>query len=232
LSSQIVCISGWGQNFQSLQPVFSSGFFSKFSTSSLNYYAFDNINNFFESTKKQKIYCQILVGWSLGGQLALRMLEKKIISTDLLILIAPPFQMIKNQRISSGMSPTTFNQFYQNFITEPDLTLKKFSILTAMNDRNQKEIARSLEINKTNFIQLKFWLEELSRFSCFDLDFSQMPKTLYFHGAGDMIVHISQMEYFKQRIESFFPYIFKNCGHAPHLNNQELFCKNIIDSLS
>ena len=88
-----------------------------------------------------------------------------------------------------------------------------------MNDRNAKEIARNLDINDGNFEQLKFWLEELSRFSCFDVDFSNMPRTLFFQGAGDMIVHASQAEYFKSRIKDFELEIFKNCGHAPHLND-------------
>jgi pimeloyl-ACP methyl ester carboxylesterase len=65
------------------------------------------------------------------------------------------------------------------------------------------------------------WLKELARFSCFDVDFSEMPRTLLFHGAGDMIVHNSQAEYFKQRIKNFRLEIFQNCGHAPHLSDVE-----------
>ena len=90
-----------------------------------------------------------------------------------------------------------------------------------MNDLHAAEIARTLDINDKNFAQLKFWLEELARFSCFDLDFSNMPRTLYFHGAGDMIVHVSQSEYFAERIKNFRLEIFKNCGLAPHLSDIE-----------
>ena len=52
-----------------------------------------------------------------------------------------------------------------------------------------------------------------------------MPRTLYFHGAGDMIVHSSQAEYFRERIKNLRLEIFKNCGHAPHLNDIEKFRK-------
>ena len=100
-----------------------------------------------------------------------------------------------------------------------------------MNDRNASEIARTLDVNDENFEQLKFWLKELERFSCFGVDFSNMPRTLYFHGAGDMIVHQSQAEYFKQRIKNFRLEIFNNCGHAPHLSDLEKVRKIILEEI-
>ena len=100
-----------------------------------------------------------------------------------------------------------------------------------MRDRNAGEIARSLEVSDQNFAQLKFWLEELSRFSCFDVDFFNMPRTIFFQGAGDMIVNQNQTKYFQERIKNFRLEIFKNCGHAPHLSNIELLRKIILEEV-
>lgn len=158
----------------------------------------------------------------MGGQLALRLIEKKILAPKLLILIAPPFQMVKSEKIMAAMTQSTFAEFRANLIKAPSQTMKQFSILTAMNDRHASEIARNLDINDKNFDGLIYWLDELKRFSCFDLDFSQMPRTLFFQGAGDMIVHFSQAEYFKERIANFRLEIFKNCGHAPQLSDVAL----------
>lgn len=213
----VLCLSGWGQNPQSLEPIFNSNKFRELSISSLDY----SILDCFDSLQKEiKNYNNpnILIGWSLGGQIATRLIAKKIFSPKLLILIAPPFQMIKDRNIKAGMSLQVFNEFYDNFTKSADLGLKKFSILTAMNDINSSKIAKTLDIKKDNHHQLSYWLEELKKASLFDVDFSEMPRTLYFHGAGDMIVHVAQHQYFLERIKDFRLEIFKNCGHAPHLS--------------
>lgn len=226
MSKKILCLSGWGQKHNSLEFIFRDAVFDPFfsdknSIISSNYALFSGIEEFFSSIESQNINPDIVIGWSLGGQLAIRLIEKKILQPKLLILIAPPFQMIKDSKIQSGMSPRNFEEFYKNFTTSPNKTLKQFAILSAMNDRNASEIAKNLDINDENFEQLKFWLEELKRFSCFEVDFSNMPKTLFFQGAGDMIVHETQAQYFKERIGDFHLEIFKNCGHAPHLSDIE-----------
>jgi pimeloyl-[acyl-carrier protein] methyl ester esterase len=231
LPKEIFCLTGWGQKFDSLEPIFSESFFDPFFVSSFDFSTFDNVENFFAEIKSQNPNPEILIGWSLGGQLAIRLIEKKILVPKLLILIAPPFQMVKDERIQAGMSKATYTEFHKNFSQAPDKTLKQFSILTAMNDSNASDIARTLDINDKNFEQLKFWLEELSRFSCFDVDFSNMPRTLFFHGAGDMIVHASQAEYFKARIKDCRLEIFKNCGHAPHLSDMKKMREIILEEI-
>lgn len=226
-SKIILNLSGWGQKFDSLEHVFSESFFVQ----SFDYSKLDSVEKFFAEVAVQKINPEVLVGWSLGGQLAIRLIEKKVLQPKLLVLIAPPFQMIKNSRVQAGMAQKTFDEFYENFSSAPTQTLKQFAILTSMNDRNSKEIASTLDVSEDNFEQLKFWLKELERFSCFDVDFSNMPRTLYFHGAGDMIVHVSQAEYFRERIKNLRMEIFKNCGHAPHLSDPEKFRKIISEEI-
>ena len=232
-SRPIVFLTGWGQKFDSLETIFSESFFDPFFVSSFDYFAFDNVEKLFAEIAAQKLNPEILVGWSLGGQIAIRLIEKRILNPKLLILIAPPFQMLKDSRVHAGMSQNSFDEFYRNFVKAPTQTLKQFSILTAMNDRSAKEIAKTLDINDKNFAQLKFWLEELSHFSCFDVDFLNMPRTLFFQGAGDMIVHASQAEYFKERIKNFRLEIFNKCGHAPHLSDvskvRELIIEEIVN---
>jgi pimeloyl-ACP methyl ester carboxylesterase len=230
LSKEILCLSGWGQKFDSLEKIFSDSAFDPFFVASNNYSKFSKVEDFFAEIQKEKTP-EILIGWSLGGQLAIRLIEKKIINPKLLILLAPPFQMVKDGRIQAAMAQKTFDEFYKNFAQAPDKTLKQFAILTAMNDRHAGEIARELDINDGNFEQLKFWLEELARFSCFDVDFSKMPRTLFFQGAGDMIVHSSQAQYFQERITSFRLEIFKNCGHAPHLSDVKKMREIILEEI-
>lgn len=227
----IFCFTGWGQKFDSLEFIFNDENFAPFFVSSFDYSQYKNVDEFFEFVKSQNKNPEIVIGWSLGGQLAVRLIEKKILQPKLLILIAPPFQMIKDEKIQAGMSQKTFKEFYGNFVNAPDETLKQFSILTAMNDKNAKEIAKTLDISDKNFIQFNFWLEELERFSCFDVDFSNFPKTLFFQGAGDMIVHQSQAYLFKERIKDCHLEIFTNCAHAPQLNDVERMREIILEEI-
>jgi pimeloyl-[acyl-carrier protein] methyl ester esterase len=235
LSKKLLCFSGWGQKFDSLEFIFRDSIFDPIffdQISSFDYSAMLDVEKFFAEIKSQNLNPDVVVGWSLGGQLTLRLIEKKILNPKLLILIAPPFQMVKSEKITAAMTQNTFAEFRANLVKAPTQTMKQFSILTAMNDRNASEIARNLDVNDKNFDGLIYWLDELKRFSCFDLDFSQMPRTLFFQGAGDMIVHFSQSEYFKERIPNFRLEMFKNCGHAPQLSDVERMRKIILEEIS
>jgi esterase/lipase len=109
LSKKILCLSGWGQKFDSLEQVFSESFF----VSSFDYSRLNGVEEFFTEIESQKLNPDIVIGWSLGGQLAIRLIERKILQPKLLILLAPPFQMVKDSRIQAGMAKATFEEFYQ-----------------------------------------------------------------------------------------------------------------------
>lgn len=218
---KIICLSGWGQNFDSLSKIFKNKMFENFQIIYHDYLKFCDFESFLLDFRKKFFSDDIecILGWSLGGQIACRLISSDVINPKKLILIASPFQFVKNKNISAGMPQGKFDEFLSNFKNSPDITLKKFAILTIINDPNSKKIIQNLDIRNDNFESLIFWLEELGKFSCFDLNFNNFPPTLYFHGDGDVIVNIRQKEYFKNKIKNFDEIIINKCGHAPHLNN-------------
>ena len=116
----ILSLSGWGQKFDSLKtifkdPTFDPIFLKKNPVIHFDYTKFNNVEDFFTNIKSQNLNPKIVIGWSLGGQLAIRLIEKKIITPKTLILIAPPFQMVKDENISTAMSKKTYQEFYQNY---------------------------------------------------------------------------------------------------------------------
>lgn len=228
----ILSLSGWGQKPNSLDFIFKESSFDPFFVRNFDYAKFNNLDSFFKDFVSQKFNPKIVIGWSLGGQLALRLIEKQIVNPQLLVLISPPFQMVKDSKIIAGMSQKNYEEFYKNFSISPTKTLKQFAILAAMNDRNAKEIAKNLDINEDNFANLEFWLAELKRFSCFDLDFKNMPRTLFLQGEQDMIVHKFQSDYFKKRIKNFRLEMFEKCGHAPHLNDLKRVRELILEEIA
>jgi len=217
---KILCLSGWAQNHDSLELFLqqSSLIKNNFQIDSFDYLS---ENSFAQLNKKIANYSplDVIIGWSLGGQLALRFLASQAITTKYLILIAPPFQLVKDSRIISGITPTIKKRVFDLLENNADQMLKEFITLMALNDKNAKQLIKTININNHNLEQLKFWYQQLASFSCFDLDFSLIPDTLYFHGHGDMVVHISQKQYFENRIANFHQVLFTNCGHAPHLSH-------------
>lgn len=226
----ILCFSGWGQKHDSLSSIFDNEVTSTFDIQHYNYTKHLNLTNFlqyFQNHLENYNEVECLVGWSLGGQLATFLAAKQIIKVKKLILIAPPFQFVKDQRINAAMPQKSYLDFYNNFTNSPTKTLKKFIALTAMNDMNSKEIINNLEINNDNHKALGSWLEELGKISCFDLEFNTIPPTLYIHGQGDLIVHIRQKDYYEQRIKDFKEVILKKAGHAPHLSSKDIIQQTV-----
>lgn len=214
----IVCLSGWAQKYNCLEEIFfDSPLKKKYQIFSLDYCEEKSLENFFAKLSRINRN-SIVIGWSLGGQLLTRAIANKIINPTHLILIAPPFQMLKDSRLGCGMTKQLYAKVQQALSQNSSDMLKEFLILMAMNDKNSREIINNLRVDHNNLDRLKFWYEELCAFSCFDLDFSDMPPTLYFHGLGDMVVHISQKNYFQNNIKNFKSVIFEKCGHAPHIS--------------
>lgn len=227
---QIICLSGWGQSYNSLELSLCEEIKSHNQIISIDYSKFNCFKDFSDSIIKNYNPFAI-IGWSLGGQLALRLCELGIFSPKILFLIAPPFQLVKDEKIHAGMSIKIYQEFYNNFKNAPSSTLKKFAILSIMNDKNRNEIISNLKTDESKDSNLTYWLEELKNFSCFDLDFVKIPPCRFFIGNGDMIVHPSQIQYFKNRIIDCEINYFDNCGHAPHLNDNERFNKIIFNEL-
>lgn len=194
---RILCLSGWAQNYKALEPVFSES--ENFEIISFDYSKYNKTDDLFFALKNSAINPDIICGWSLGGQLAIRLIAEKIFDPKFLILLAPPFQFVKSPAISAAMPESAFAEFYNNFIKSPDKTLKKFSILSLMNDKNADELTSNLQITDENHQNLIFWLDELKRFSCHEIDFSNFPSTLLIHGDGDMVVHENQAKIFKEK---------------------------------
>lgn len=231
----ILCLSGWAQKPESLQAIFDDQkklSFNQFQIINFDYSQFCSVEECFLALKDLKINPQIIVGWSLGGQIACRLIAENIFNPRLLILISAPFQFVKSPKISAGMPKMVFDVFCSNFAKNSAKTLEKFSVLMMMsNVKRAKELAQNLEINDQNYPSLVFWLSELGRFSCYDLDFYNFPKTLIFHGAGDVVVNVAQAKIFADKIKDSKLTIFPDCGHCPHISNLEEMKKVINNFL-
>ena len=235
----IICLSGWAQNPNSLNSLFPE-LTSSYKVINFDYTKFSSIKSCFSAIIDLNIKPDVIIGWSLGGQIAIRLLENKILTSKLLILISTPFQFVKssptyhtNFRIAAAMPKDSFDLFRSNFIKNQLQTLEKFSLLMMINDKKRaKELAKNLYINRSSYSNLLFWLDLLGSFQCHDLNFANFPRTIIFHGKDDLVVHYSQAKVFARKIINSELNIISNCGHCPHISNLSQLQKTIIKEIN
>lgn len=209
--TKTLTFSGWGQKHTSLQNICGNN------ATHIHYAKHSSIDALFDALKNTET--DLVIGWSLGGQLALRAINEGIIRTKKLVLLATPFQFIKSNDLKCGMSKDNFEEFKTSYQTQPEKTLQRFAQLIAKNDTHQKNIAKTLLTNFETHENWVYWLNQLGKFSCKEINFNTIPDTLIIHGIDDTIVDFSQTSLFMPFIPPNQILSFDKCGHAPHLHD-------------
>lgn len=209
--TKTITISGWGQAVDSLECVAPGA-------EHIAYAQHQSVQDALDALKGKS--CEILIGWSQGGQLALRAVCDGVLKPKKLILLAAPFQFVEGEGMNCGMHEEQFLAFKYAFLADPERTLKRFSIMVAHNDSCKSQVLGSLQPDINNVKKWDFWLDQLEQFSCKEVDFTKMPeKTLLIHGVDDVVVEATQTSVFL----AFMPHaeleMFDKCGHAPHLHD-------------
>lgn len=212
--SSVITISGWGQPYDALKTIVPADAIH------IDYSHAPSIADFYRIIKNHNP--DVIVGWSLGGQLALRAISDGVISPKSLVLLATPYQFVASKEIKCAMNVDNFNAFYNSFESDPVRTLKRFLTLISLNDSNAHDILMYLRhhTDTAHASRWLYWLSELESFSCNTIDFSYIPKTLAFHGDDDTVVDIAQTGLFMPLISNYTLETFQKCGHAPHLHNE------------
>ena len=93
-------LSGWGQPFDTLSHLAPGAH-------AVDYAHAANASEALRMIASQGGDAELVIGWSLGGQLAARAVAEGLLSPRLLVLIAAPFQFVGG----SAMGPETFAKF-------------------------------------------------------------------------------------------------------------------------
>jgi esterase/lipase len=186
-------LTGFGQNPEQLKRFLQTKINDTIDI--LDYSKFKNYedlkNNVFNNNYDR------IIGWSLGGQIACRLISDKILTTKSLFLISTPYKFLTDYK---------FHLFKLFLMQDYQFALHKLNDLI--------ESSQKLE-NIDNFENLETWLDELEDFDCVILDFSNFPKTFYLAGRNDNVVSINQIGQFRERIKNFKSLIIES-SHAPH----------------
>ena len=167
---------------------------------------------------------EAVIGWSLGGQLAVRAIAAGLMRPRLLVLIAAPYQFVQTPELPLGMKRDLYDKFRANYARSAQRTLDKAWELICKGDTRQEQLRTHMAAHDKEAVIAKDWLrwlDELENFSCEGLYLADFPPTLLIHGKGDAVVGHEQMERFAATIPHSRSLTLEDCGHAPHWHDHQ-----------
>ncbi len=217
-SDTTITLTGWGQPAEALQALVPHA-------RPVCYAALADTKRALALIAEEGANAQTVIGWSLGGQLAVRAIAQGMIHPKKLILIATPYQFVESDTLLLGMKQDTFDTFKHNYAVNPKRTLRKAHALIALGDSKQEQVRHMLEqqsIEALLEIDWYYWLSELEHFSCQSLSYHNFPETILIHGLQDAVVAPAQLHAFDGRLpKTVIHCIDGGVGHAPHWHDPD-----------
>lgn len=162
-----------------------------------------------------------VVGWSMGGQLALRALAAGALTPGHLTLIAAPMQFVSDDKALNAMDPLTYRLFRDSYMRDAARTKTRFHGLIASGDCEFRQVMARLG-HHPQVEEVARWLPWLEDLSAHRLDVAALasaPPTLIIHGMNDVIVSHAQSEYIAHHLPDATLNSWAGVGHAPHLHD-------------
>ena len=173
----------------------------------------------------------ILIGWSLGGQVAIslekELRETKGISGLVLVSTTPCFRQKPNWDF--GCSDDVWDAFLNSAETQNPKLMQRFFQTMLHGDILSRSERNSIAKDAVNRHHppsphgLKAGLELLSDLDLRDdMQHISIP-TLVIHGQQDAIVPVHAGQFLVENISTSQLHIFQDCGHAPFLTHHAAF---------
>jgi pimeloyl-[acyl-carrier protein] methyl ester esterase len=214
---KVMTLSGWGQQAEALKDILPP----KAKADFCRYSHYQGPDKLFTALRRKKPQADVLIGWSLGGQLAARLVEEGIVRPKLLVLLAAPYQYVADTNHPYGVNQLMFWTFCQSFRSFPAKTMQHFILLVAQGDDHMREMARQINIDSENLEEWADWLDVLGEYSSDRLSCKNFPRTLIVHGLADQVVPVAQASAWHEKIKNSRLELLEFCGHAPHLHAPE-----------
>lgn len=170
----------------------------------------------------------IMVGSSLGGQIAAEYASANQSVVEKLILVSPAGAMKQS-------TPALDAYVMAALYPDPDTAKNAFSLMTG----NNKEISQTtvdgfvqrmlLPNAKYAFMSTVLGLKNAPEIST-KLEILEVP-TLVIWGELDPVIPIKYAEYFVQKIRDCRFYQMENCGHTPYVEDPKEFAKIVLGFL-
>ena len=96
------------------------------------------------SSLAQQLRPGVLVGWSLGGMLAVQLHRRFPEHFPRVVTLASNACFVERRDWTSAMATDTFKRFYQDYREHPEKTLKRFALLVCQGSPQARLLSRSL----------------------------------------------------------------------------------------
>ena len=236
-SPEIVLLHGWGSASQSWQPLIPAlqnianiialdlpGFGE---SASIPEFTLDAVVQLIAAQLPEKC---VLIGWSLGGMLAVQIAARYPNKISRIITLAANAKFVASRNYETAMPLVVNRQFNKNFATDPQSTLKLFSGLLAQGDTNERALLKQVralaEPDKIN----SNWLQALELLAVLDNreTFAQLTQSgLHFLAEKDALVPIAAAQALAQLNPQQSVQVIAGAAHALHWSQPELVAKAI-----
>jgi len=175
----------------------------------------------------------LLLGWALGGMLAVEFAARFPGRVCALITVGSNASFVQRPDWPSAMEQTTFDNFCQLFETNPALCLKRFNGLQVKGERDERRVLTTLrqQLPATPEIaQLQNWRQALALLG--ELDQRQLIASLdvpalFVFAEGDSLVPVDTANHSLYLGSGKRVAVLKNCGHALPLTCTEQLASEI-----
>ncbi|MEK8090221.1 pimeloyl-ACP methyl ester esterase BioH [Thermithiobacillus plumbiphilus] len=162
-----------------------------------------------------------LLGWSLGGMIALDLARQSPDSLTGLVLISTTPRFVAGPNWAAGMEAAAFQQFAHNLLDDPQATVKRFLALQTLDDGEGRRALRQLQQGSPwptpDPDCLAGGLDILREIDLRPaLDQMRLP-VLLIQGGRDRVVLPQAAEYLAERLPDSRLLNLPRAGHAPFL---------------
>jgi len=173
----------------------------------------------------------ILIGWSLGGQLAITLAEKlnahESIKGLVLVSTTPCFRQRSDWKY--GCSEDFWHNFYSATTNHDPKLMQRFFKLMLHGDiltREQRTNIYNHSLDQQYPPSTESLINGLNLLDVYDLrsklEAINIP-TLVVHGNQDAIIPVQASHYLSRHIQTSQHHTFQDCGHAPFLTQYAAF---------
>lgn len=169
-----------------------------------------------------------LLGWSLGGMLAMLLAQRANINVRGVISIGYNPCFVKNEHWALGMPEDQFESFFAQMSANPQKTLNRFFSLQVQSASESKAILKRLKaINEE--VSHSHLLNNLSflRTDCSVSIKSLNVKSLHFFGELDKLAPVGLADRLPLLNHSLETVVIKGAGHLPFLSDGDLIARKI-----
>jgi malonyl-CoA O-methyltransferase len=176
----------------------------------------------------------VLVGWSLGGALALRLAERFPSKVRAVVSIATNPCFVRRVDWPHGMDAASFRDFRAGVADEPERQLERFGALQARSDRHERAVHRRLRGSRVRGAAGENLLRALDTLAALDLRGTLPALTqpvLHIFGTRDRLVPVQVADDVRRLQPGVSVFTVDGAAHAPFLSAPRVVAARILDFL-